>query len=80
MVNELTVVGNILSADINKLGTWGDAGPLPELNGRPMVIGNAASTVANLLEIKSPTPNDMSVTIKDNGKAKLAIKSLKNVA
>lgn len=80
MIDELTVVGNINTTDDGKRGTWGVAGPLDELNGREAIIGNAASTVSTLLEVKTPTPNDMSFVYKQNGKSRLSIKSLKNVA
>lgn len=79
-IDELQVVGNVKTTDVNKRGTWGIAGGLTELGGREAIIGNAASTVANILDIKTPTPNDMSFTTKEKGKVKLAIKSTKNIA
>ena len=79
MVEELSVAGNIKVNDGNRLGTWGVAAGMPELGGRVAIIGNAASTVANMLELKSPTPNDASYTFKENGKAKLKIKSLQSI-
>lgn len=79
MFDQLNVAGN-LKTNLNNRGTWGLAGPLDELNGREAIIGNAASTVSTLLEVKTPTPNDQSFVYKQNGKAKLSIKSLKNVA
>lgn len=79
MVPELTIAGNI-HTDGDGRGTWGHGAPLTELGGREAIIGNAASTVATLLEIKTPTPNDQSFAYKEGGKAKLSIKSLKNVA
>ena len=79
MVPQLTIAGNIHTNGDSR-GTWGHGAPLTELGGREAIIGNAASTVATLLEIKTPTPNDQSFVYKENGKAKLSIKSLKNVA
>ena len=79
MIDNLTVVGNV-KTDVDARGTWGLAGPMEELNGREAIIGNASSTVSALLEVKTPTPNDQAFAYKDNGKMKLAIKSLKNVA
>lgn len=79
MIPQLMVSGNIHVNGDNR-GTWGHAAPLSELGGREAIIGNAASTVAALLEIKTPTPNDQSFIYKEGGKAKLSIKSLKNIA
>lgn len=79
MIDNLTVVGNV-KTDVGSRGTWGLAGPMEELNGREAIIGNASSTVSAMLEVKTPTPNDQAFAYKDNGKVKLAIKSLKNVA
>ena len=79
MIEELQVVGNV-KVDIGSRGTWGLAGGLTEIGGRAAIIGNVASTVSNLLEVKTPTPNDSSFTMKNKGKAKLVITSLKNVA
>lgn len=79
MVPGLTIAGNVHTNGDSR-GTWGHGAPLTELGGREAIIGNAASTVASLLEIKTPTPNDQSFVYKENGKAKLSIKSLKNVA
>lgn len=79
MVPELTIAGNI-HTNGDRRGTWGHGAPLTELGGREAIIGNAASTVATLLEVKTPTPNDQSFVYKEGGKAKLSIKSLKNVA
>jgi hypothetical protein len=80
MVDKLTVVGNVKTTDGSKRGTWGLAAPLDELNGREAIIGNAASTVAAMTEVKSPTPNDQSFVYKEKGKVRLAVKSVKNVA
>lgn len=51
------VVGNI------RLGTKtvGDGAPVDALAGRYMNIGNMSSTVAEIIGVKSPTPNDASV-------------------
>ena len=80
MINDLVVVGNVKTTDAAKRGTWGLAGGLTEIGGREAILGNAASTVSNLLEIKTPTPNDSPFTTKDKGKMKMMITSLKNVA
>ena len=77
MIDQLTVLGNIKS---NNLGTWGLAAPLDELNGREAIIGNVASTISNMLEVKSPTPNDQAFAVKKNGKVSPIMKSLKNIA
>lgn len=79
MVDQLTVAGNVMTNGDTR-GTWGLAGPLAELNGREAILGNASSTVCTLLEVKTPTPNDQSFVTKEDGKVKLAIKTLKNVA
>ena len=79
MIPQFTVVGNIMANKENR-GTWGDAAPIEELGGREAILGNAASTVAALTEVSSPTPNDQSFVYKENGKMKLSIRPLKNVA
>lgn len=80
MFDELKVVGNVKKTDSGNRGTWGLAGGLTEIGGREAIIGNVATTVSNLLELKTPTPNDTSFTAKEKGKAKLVITSVKNVA
>lgn len=78
-IDELMVCGNVKSNGDTR-GTWGLSAGLDYLNGREAIIGNAASSVSEILEIKTPTPNDMSFVKKVNGKVKLLNKSLKNVA
>lgn len=80
MIDELKVVGNVRKTDSANRGTWGLAGGLSEIGGREAIIGNVASTVSNILELKTPTPNDTSFSAKENGKVKMVIKSVKNVA
>jgi hypothetical protein len=62
------VVGNTTSTtNQGVIGSWGLAAPLAEIQGRMADIGNAASTVAAILNITSPTPNDMSfVSVSGN--------------
>jgi hypothetical protein len=61
------ITGNIYTLDevaysrTRYPGTWGMAAPMASLENRPIVIGNVASTVAALLRIESPTPNDRSL-------------------
>lgn len=80
MIDQLQVVGNVKKTDGANRGTWGLAGGLTEIGERAAIIGNVASTVSNLLELKTPTPNDISFTAKEKGKSKMVIKSVKNVA
>lgn len=77
-IDEMLVCGNVKTD--SKLGTWGLAGGVDYLNGRETIIGNAASTMAEILEIKTPTPNDMPFAKKVKGKVQLLNKTLKNVA
>lgn len=78
-VKELTVLGNIQSDDGGKRGSWGLAGLVSELGNREAIIGNAASTMAQLLEVKTPTPNDQPFVFKESGKIKKNVSSLKNL-
>lgn len=42
-------------------GDFGHAAPMEGLNNRPISMGNVASTIAEFLDVKSPTPNDESL-------------------
>ncbi len=60
MVAQPLVVG-----DINKnggmngyRGTWGTGSPMVEFTNQQAVVGNAASTVALMLDFPTPTPNN----------------------
>lgn len=80
MIDQFAVRGNIKTTETGAYkGTWGLAAGVSELNGREAIIGNAASTIASLMEVKSPTPNDMPFAYKQNGKAVLSVKSCKNM-
>lgn len=61
MIQGTQIVGNIRSNDPHPSykGTWGLAAPY--LDGKETRIGNVASTVAQMLDIESPTPEDKSL-------------------
>lgn len=65
MLNGTNIIGNIKSdSNANYAGTWGLAAPY--LNGQVTRIGNVASTIAQLLDISSPTPDDDSLLDQSN--------------
>ena len=63
MIEGPQVVGNIYHnhVDDGHDGTWGAAAPVPELANREMVLGNVASSIANILKVETPTPNDPAI-------------------
>ncbi len=76
-IENLTIVGNISnrntpSSPIHN-GMWGDAAGVDEFGGRIPLIGNAASTLATILNLKSPTPNDQSFLYRDGNKLKTVV-------
>jgi hypothetical protein len=67
MNQQCNVVGNITSDNSSGyVGTWGKAAPVSANNNRELLIGNAASTVAAMMELPSPTPNDAPVATKNS--------------
>ncbi len=78
MVPKLTVIGNVHHSTSD--GTWGLAGSIPELGGRTANMGNVASTLCKMLEVPTPTPNDMSFVTKVNGKISPVLPRPKNIA
>jgi hypothetical protein len=68
MNQQCNVVGNISRTDTNTnyVGTWGKAAAVSANNNRELLIGNAASTVAAMMDLPSPTPNDSAVATKNS--------------
>ena len=72
MVPRLTVFGNVTSYKAEptwtprSYGTWGLGAPVAGLGGKIATIGNAASTLATVLNFESPTPNDKSLVYKNS--------------
>ena len=81
MIPTTTVVGNItqFSPGTKYSGMWGLSGSMAEFNNRPGNIGNVASTLATILEFKSPTPNDQPYVYKKDGKIYPAVGKPKNI-
>lgn len=66
MIQQCEMVGNITHhTSSTHSGTWGKAAPIAENNNTELIVGNACSTVAAMLEIDSPSPNSHSVVSKD---------------
>lgn len=83
MIQGTQVIGDIESdyrGDSNRRGAWGVAAEMSDLSGREMLIGNVASSIASMLEVKSPTPNDATFINKSNGKANIYASKPKNHA
>lgn len=68
-IEQLEVIGNISTEGFGEIypGTWGVGAPCPEIGNRVLTVGNLVSSVATLLDIESPSPNDQSVISKQNG-------------
>jgi|GEM_PF-2442338 len=85
MIPQTMVVGHInhtgLSFGSNYQSTWGYGAPMSEFLGQTGLIGNAASTVATLMDIPTPMPNNPSYVTKDpsTGKVHSAVAEPKNV-
>ena len=82
MNTQCEMVGNITrTLGGSYAGTWGKAAPIVENNNTELIIGNACSTVAEMLEVTSPSPNSHSVVTKNpvTGQLTLALPRGKNV-
>lgn len=81
-VPNLTVLGNVANVKTGGAqGVWGRAAGVDELGGREALIGNVASTMSVILDLKSPTPNDKSFVYKAADKQVLPFfKKPKNIA
>ena len=74
MTDQLQVYGDVHTPNKN-VGTWGAGAPVPEFGGQVAVIGNAVSSVCSLLDLPTPTPNNVPFVKKDeSGKAVGTIK------
>ncbi len=81
MVTQPTVAGDIKVNSTTAGGSWGIASPMTEFSGQNGLIGNVASTLATMLEFKTPTPNNPSYVSKNSlGKVQMAVAKPKNVA
>lgn len=85
LINGLQVGGNILvnatsgGGGRQYPGTWGQGAGVDLVGGRQLNVGNAASTVATILGVRTPKINDQSVVKMENGKAQLLLGKPKNV-
>jgi len=85
MIPQTMIVGHInhTGKDFgsNYQSTWGYGAPMSEFLGQTGLIGNAASTVATLMNVPTPTPNNPSYVTKDpsTGKVHSAVAEPKNV-
>lgn len=87
LINGLQVGGNILvngtggrGSSNRYLGSWGQGANIQMVGGRPLVVGNAASTLASILGVNTPKVNDNSLATMDSNKASLILSELKNIA
>ncbi|OIQ19527.1 MAG: hypothetical protein BM556_03320 [Bacteriovorax sp. MedPE-SWde] len=60
-------------------GTWGQGAPVKELGDRPIVYGNIASSIADILGVKTPSENDKPIFYKEKGIIKTLIDEVDNV-
>jgi hypothetical protein len=84
MVPAPIVVGNIKKdgGSNNYRGTWGNGAPMVEFTNQQAVVGNAVSTVAMMLGVPSPAPNNASfVSLNPStGKVSPAVGLPRNIA
>ncbi|MBU6152732.1 MAG: hypothetical protein KGP28_00390 [Bdellovibrionales bacterium] len=82
MIESCQVLGNVApSQNTVYPGIWGFNGKIAENNNRELLLGNVASTLATLLNIPSPSPNESTLVNKVNGVvASYTIPRGKNVA
>jgi hypothetical protein len=82
MIGEATVIGDIQADESKEArgGSWGHAAPMTELNNRTIELGHVASTVSQMVGMKSPTPNNRSLVEYKNGKFVPILGRPKNVA
>ncbi len=82
-IKNTTVVGDIkieATQALQKRNTWGEAAGLVTLGGQKAGYGNAVSTVASLLQIPSPAPNNPPLITKGtNGEWVSTVGGPKNV-
>ncbi len=83
-IKGLKVVGNIFTQSpgdsyYTKNGTWGQGAPVKENGNRPISYGNIASSLANVLNIESPSPNDRPLFERKAGKVNSFINEVKNI-
>lgn len=84
-IKEFKIVGNIY--DTNKgtpatyydIGTWGEGAPMKFISDRPIVYGNIASSIASIMGVPTPTPNDRPLMNLKGGEIKFLTDELKNV-
>ncbi|MBT3583790.1 MAG: DUF1501 domain-containing protein [Halobacteriovoraceae bacterium] len=79
------VIGNIYSQSIGtgalleRNGTWGDGAPVAGLNGEIMRYDNIASSICQILEVPSLTPNAQPLISVKNNRVKLLVENAKNI-
>lgn len=72
MIKKAHVIGNIgyefnNTTALTSRGLWGAAASMQTMGDRPINAGNVASTIATVIGVPSPSPNNMSlVKIEDN--------------
>ncbi|MCR9205370.1 MAG: hypothetical protein NXH75_12380, partial [Halobacteriovoraceae bacterium] len=85
-IEDFKIIGNIFDtnrgeteATFRNIGTWGEGAPLRHLNGRPLVYGNIASSICQVMGVESPTPKDHSLLKVWNGKIRTHTDELENI-
>ena len=83
-IKGLKVIGNIYTKSPGESyykdnGTWGQGAPIKENGNRPLVYGNIASSISNVLNIKSPSQNDKPLFEMKSGKINTLIDEAKNI-
>ncbi|MFT6068499.1 MAG: hypothetical protein ACJAT2_002280 [Bacteriovoracaceae bacterium] len=83
-IKGLKVIGNIYTQSpgdsyYTKNGTWGQGAPVKEHEDRPISYGNIASSISNVLNIESPSPNDRPLFERKAGKINSFINEVKNI-
>ncbi len=85
MIRKAHVIGNIgyeynNTTALTARGLWGAAAPMQTMGGRPLNAGNIASTIASVVGVPSPSPNNMSLITIENGEIKPLVNEKENIS
>ena len=84
LIKKAHVIGNIGyefsgSTPLTNRGLWGAAAPMQTMSGRPLNAGNVATTIASVVGVPSPSPNNISLVMIENGELKPTINEKENI-
>ncbi len=82
-IKKAAVIGNIgyeysNSNPVHSRGLWGAAASMQSMGNRPLNAGNVASTIASIIGVPSPSPNNISLVSVENDEIKPIITEREN--